>query len=85
MSDAQKMIWAKPNYDGELDGMFVIDGYPLPASMDSGAFKYVRADEHDRIVAEKDAEIERLKDERDEALRRRDGWRAKAMEDGTDG
>jgi hypothetical protein len=62
MSDALKMIWAKPNYDGEFDGMFVIDGYPIPQSMDSGAFKYVRADEHDRIVAEKDAEIARLHD-----------------------
>jgi len=34
--------------------------------------------EHDRIVAEKDAEVARLKAERDEALRRRDEWRAKA-------
>lgn len=49
------------------------------------AGEYILAAEHDRLMAEKDAEIERLKDERDEALRRRDGWRAKAMEDGTDG
>ena len=61
--DTPKMIWAKPNYDGEFDGMFVIDGYPLPPSMDSGAFKYVRADLHDalrRRVAELEAALRGL-------------------------
>lgn len=42
------------------------------------AVPYILASEHDRIVAEKDAEVARLKAERDEALRRRDEWRAKA-------
>ena len=78
MSDAPKMIWAKPNYDGEFDGMFVIDGYPLPPSMDSGAFKYVRADEHDRLMAEKDAEIEALQALVLELERERDTWHADA-------
>ena len=39
---------------------------------------FVLRAEHDRLIAEKDAEIARLKAERDEAQRRRDEWRAKA-------
>ena len=71
--DAPNRIWAWPHFDGWITGDWSANTYH-----DDRTVEYILAAEHDRVVAEKDAEIARLKAERDEALRRRDGWRAKA-------
>lgn len=55
--DAPKRIWAWPHFDGWITGDWSANTYH-----DERTVAYILATEHDRLMAEKDAEIERLHD-----------------------
>lgn len=57
MTDASTRIWAWPHFDGWITGDWSANTYH-----DDRTVEYILATEHDRIVAEKDAEIERLRE-----------------------
>ena len=73
MSDAPKRIWAWPHFDGWITGDWSANTYH-----DDRTVEYVRADEHDRLMAEKDAEIEAIQALVLELERERDTWHADA-------
>lgn len=54
--DAPKRIYAWPHFDGWITGDWSANTYP------DAAEAYILAAEHDRIVAEKDARIARLRE-----------------------
>ena len=57
MTDASTRIWAWPHFDGWITGDWSANTYH-----DERTVEYILATEHDRIVAEKDAEIARLRE-----------------------
>ena len=57
MTDASTRIWAWPHFDGWITGDWSANTYH-----DERAVAYILAAEHDRIVAEKDAEIAAARD-----------------------
>ena len=57
MTEAPKKIWAWPHFDGWITGDWSANTYH-----DERTVAYILATEHDRIVAEKDAEIARLRE-----------------------
>ncbi len=69
--DAHKRIWAWPHFDGWITGDWSANTYH-----DDRTVEYILATEHDRIVAEKDAEIARLVSERQRVDRRIKNQRA---------
>ena len=56
MTDASTRIWAWPHFDGWITGDWSANTYH-----DERTVEYILATEHDRIVAEKDAEIAMLR------------------------
>jgi len=76
-TEAPKRIWAWPHFDGWITGDWSANTYH-----DERTVAYILASEHARIVAEKDAEIERLRaalqvlttDPRDDSVCIGDGW-----------
>lgn len=57
MTEAPKLIWAWPHFDGWITGDWSANTYH-----DERTVEYILAAEHDRIVAEKDAEIAAARD-----------------------
>lgn len=57
MTEAPKRIWAWPHFDGWITGDWSANTYH-----DERTVAYILAAEHDRLMAEKDAEIERLRE-----------------------
>lgn len=62
MTEAPKLIWAWPHFDGWITGDWSANTYH-----DERTVEYILATEHERIVAEKDAEIARLRHQIHEA------------------
>lgn len=60
MTDASTRIWAWPHFDGWITGDWSANTYH-----DERTVEYILAAEHDRLMADKDAEIARITAERD--------------------
>jgi hypothetical protein len=56
MTDAPTRIWAWPHFDGWITGDWSANTYH-----DDRTVEYILAAEHERIVADKDAEIAQLR------------------------
>lgn len=75
MTDAPKKIWAWSDFAQCLAGTWGVTRYP------SYAHEYILAAEHERLVAERDAEIARLR----EALLAQIAWLEECTGEGLEG